>query len=88
MRLFECDIDGATYWVAAATLKEAVDLAFADILLSGSDIAADLATCSAEESLESRASKQRFSGDDGETRSIWEEFGKYSTPGVVACSEY
>lgn len=88
MRLFECNIDGATYWVAAPTLKEAVDLAFADVLLAGGDIGADLTDCSAEESNETRAAKVSFRDDNGLTSSIWEEFGKSVNPGVIACSEY
>ncbi len=89
MRLFECEVDGARYWVAAETLKDAMDRAFADCLLAGGDISTDLSMCSAEESNEERAKKQRFHDDEtGTVRPMWEEFQMATEPRVLACSEW
>lgn len=86
MRLFKCDIDGIAYWVAAETVPKALELALADYAL-GLETVEEMTSLSVDEVAEGLASNQRFHSDEcGGEHTIWSEFGKFSTPGVIACS--
>lgn len=87
-KLYECEVDGATYWVAAFNPFHAVELLKTDVIASNGDCLADVDIVTVEECVQSRAERARFRTDDGEHRSMWGEFLRGRAPRVVACSEY
>lgn len=89
MNLYECDVDGATYWIAAATVFEAHEVLRKDVKESCGDIESDIHSVSINQIGERYAQKRTFRDEDGSRRSMWEEFQRdTATARLLACSEY
>lgn len=85
-RIYECEIGGATYWVAAYSAENAIGVLRED---------ASAAIC-CEDTIErvasvpkERAEKLTFHDDrTGTDRDMWAEFERDSSSRLIACSEW
>ena len=92
MKVYEVEV-GATYWVAAKNLRQAVDTVWRCWENEGSLADVDEGgTLSVEEVSEERARKLKLTDDDGGgTRSLWDfvrDQTEKNEPEVVGCSEW
>jgi len=90
MRLYECDVDSVTYWIAAESVFGATVVLRKTLLDMNGNIETDLHSISVDEVGERRAQKVNFRDDEeNTTRTMWEEFQRDTkTPRLLACSEH
>lgn len=80
LRLYEFNLGGERYWIAAYDTYGAVDV-LRTVEPDGDETVEEFCV---ERAHEERASTQKFTDDDGSKRSIWAQFLTETAPGVVA----
>ncbi len=83
VRVWELD-DGATYWIAAPTLREALRLYFACLDLTGEGITDSLTI---DEAFEGKSRTIEIVEDNGTSVNAW-DLARRDGPGVLGCSEW
>lgn len=85
-RVYECEVGGATYWVAAYSAENAIGVLRddANAALDPEDMIHRVAPVPKE-----RAEKITFHDDrTGTDRDMWAEFERDSSSRLIACSEW
>lgn len=86
-RLWQAEVGGAAYWVAATTADEARAVLerdayeWSEVTDGGRDVT--ITECTRE-----RGEKLRFVRDDGTRVPMWAEFERDPSPRFIACSEW